>query len=155
MTHCNGVDAHAEATFEPMPILIHDTDPAELDRFLSDRLYEFNVAATGIDDGQWLYASIADAQGRLIAGVSGNTWGGCCEITKLWVHEDERHHGLGRRIMAAVETEARRRGCKQIVLTTHSFQAPGFYQSLGFVCLAAVPEYPNGHQNLIYRKHLS
>ena len=35
--------------------------------------------------------------------------------------------------MQAVEKEAKTRNCRQIVLETHDFQAPGFYQKLGFM----------------------
>lgn len=122
--------------------------------WLSDRLYEFNVAATGIDDGEWLIASV-EQDGRTIAALSGNTWGGCCEIENVWVEEAARGHGLGRALLEAAETEARRRGCVQMVLSTHSFQAPAFYEKLGFRRIGAVPDRPRGYENLIYLKLLT
>ncbi len=57
--------------------------------------------------------------------------------------------------MQAAEREAVRRGCHQIVLSTHSFQAPRFYEKLGFRRLAAIPNYPKGHEYIIYIKYLS
>jgi len=100
-------------------------DPADL-QFLEDRLYEFNAAATGIDDGALLAICARDAAGIILEAASGCTWGGCCEVRQLWVREDLRGRGWGRRIMKAVEDEARRRGCLQVILSTHSFQAPDF-----------------------------
>lgn len=101
----------------------HDDRPA-LEAFLGDRLYEFNSTTTGIYDGKLLNASVEDDAGHIVAALSGHTWGGCCEIGRLWVHESMRGTGLGTALMQAAEREAVRRGCHQIVLSTHSFQAP-------------------------------
>ena len=133
---------------------IRDDERPELEAFLGERLYEFNSRTTGIDDGTLLNASVEDEAGRLVAGLSGHTWGGCCEIGRLWVHESMRGTGVGTALMHAAEQEAIRRGCHQIVLSTHSFQAPRFYEKLGFRRLAAIPNYPQGHENIIYIKDL-
>jgi GNAT superfamily N-acetyltransferase len=133
--------------FEPHPT------PDEVD-FLEERLYEFNVAATGISDGLALAIFVRSSEGRLVAGLSGHTWGGCCEIRQVWVHELLRGQGLGRALLEAAEAEARRRRCRQILLSTHSFQAPELYKKLGFVPLAAVDDYPEGHQHILFLKRL-
>jgi GNAT superfamily N-acetyltransferase len=132
-----------------------DEDPTpDQVRFLEDRLYEFNVTATNISDGRALAIFVRAADGQIHAGLNGHTWGGCCEIRQVWVDEPLRGQGLGRDLLAAAETEARRRGCSQILLTTHSFQAPAFYQRLGFEVVATVEEYPCGYQPLWLRKRL-
>jgi GNAT superfamily N-acetyltransferase len=137
------------------PELAISTEPTPLEvQYLEDRLYEFNSAATGITDGAWLAIFVRDDDHRIVAGVCGNTWGGCAEIRQFWVEEARRHQGLGTRLLAAAEQEARRRGCRQILLTTFSFQAPAFYARHGFEVVAAVDDHPHGHQNILLRKHL-
>ena len=62
----------------------------------------------------------------------------------------------GRRagLLELAERGAARRGYSQIILATHSFQAPEFYRKLGFEVVASIPEYPRGHQHLHLRKRL-
>jgi GNAT superfamily N-acetyltransferase len=140
----------------PDAVAFHDEfGSQEVDAFLAERIHAFNVQATGYADGRLLAASLRDAAGEIIAGVSGHTLGGCCEIAHVWVHERHRGQGLGRVLVDAAEAEARRRGCEQVVLTTHSFQAPGFYERLGYVRAYAIEGRPKGHANLVYVKRLA
>src|SRR5689334_297447 len=103
-----------------------------LGAFLADRIYEFNTKATGYVDGRLLAGCVRNDAGEVIAGYNGHTWGGCCELAHVWVHEDYRGRGLGAHLLYSAEAEARARGCVQIVLATHDFQAPGFYERMGF-----------------------
>src|SRR4029453_9359937 len=122
----------------PEVVVGMDPTPADVD-FLEHRLYEFNSQATGIVDALGLTVFSRDAQGEVVAGLCGHTWGGCCEIRQIWVHENHRGQGIGRRLLELAETEARRRGCFQVVLATHSFQAPGFYSKLGLETFESFP----------------
>lgn len=135
-------------------IEIRSGEDPELDALLGRGLYEFNSSTTGIYDGTLFHASVRNDAGEIVAGIHGHTWGGCCEISRLWVHESTRGQGLGTRLMRAAEEEARRRGCHQIVLSTHSFQAPKFYERLGFTRFAAIPNYPKGFEQYFYIKEL-
>lgn len=116
----------------------------ELD-FLEDRLYEHNCRATKREDGQLFGFLIKDAQGTILAGLAGWTWAGACEIRSLWVQENCRGQGYGRRLIAAAEAEARAHGCRIILLTTYSFQAPDFYRKLGYAVAGKVDGFPPGH----------
>jgi GNAT superfamily N-acetyltransferase len=132
-----------------------ETDPTpEQVQYLEDRLYEFNSRVTRIADGEGLAIFVKDEGGQIVAGICGNTWGGCCEIRQFWVEESRRRQGLGTKLFGAAEQEARRRGCRQIVLTTFTFQAPAFYTKRGFKALATVDDCPRGHQSLLLRKRL-
>ena len=137
---------------EPFAIL-EDPDWPDV-RFLEDRLYEYNVASTGISDGRLLAIFLRDDHRNIIAGLYGWTWGGCCEVKTLWVHAGLRGKGLGTRLMVAAEQEARQRGATQMILNTHSFQAPGFYERLGFERVGYNQDYPVGYQLILLRKRL-
>ena len=134
-------------------IVAVDPTPDDV-QYLEDRLYEFNSAVTGITDGQFLAFLVRDASKRIVAGICGNTWGAGCEIRQFWVEESQRHRGLGTKLLAAAEREARARGCKQIVLMTFSFQAPAFYARHGFEVVATIDDHPQGHKNFLMRKRL-
>lgn len=137
------------------PELVISAEPAPGDvHYLEDRLYEFNSAATGIADGEWLAIFVRDDDQRIVAGICGNTWGGWAEIRQFWVEEARRRQGLGTRLLGAAQREALRRGCRQMLLMTFSFQAPAFYAKQGFEVVAVVDDHPHGHKNLLLRKRL-
>jgi GNAT superfamily N-acetyltransferase len=137
------------------PELVISIEPTPADvQYLEDRLYDFNSAATGIADGEYLAIFVRDGDHRIVAGICGNTWGGCAEIRQFWVDAALRNQGLGTRLLHAAEEEARRRGCEQIVLMTFDFQAPAFYVKHGFEVLAVVDDHPRGHRNMLMRKRL-
>jgi GNAT superfamily N-acetyltransferase len=140
-------------TFGEQLSILEDPDPRDV-QFLDDRIYEYNVAQTGISDARLLAIILRDPDHNITAGLYGWTWGECCEVKTLWVHEGWRGQGLGTRLMAAAEAEARRRGATQIVLSTHSFQAPDFYCRLGFEPIGQVEDYPLGHRSIYLKKRL-
>jgi len=138
--------------WSPEIVITAEPTPGEI-QYLEDRIYEFNSAATDIDDGEWLAIFVRDDD-RIVAGICGNTWGGCAEIRQFWVDEARRQQGLGTRLLEAAEQEARRRGCRQMLLMTFSFQAPSFYAKHGFEIVAVVDDHPHGQKNLLLHKRL-
>ena len=129
------------------PELIVETEPdPESIRFLEDRLYEFNVGATGIGDGKLFGLFLRGSGGAVIGGAYGWSWGGTCYLHYLFVPAEMRRRGEGTRLLQAVEKEARTRRCHQIVVGTFDFQAPDFYRKFGFEVAGAVEGYPRGHQ---------
>jgi len=121
---------------------------------LIDEINEFNLKATGIAEFHEMLIVENDDDGELIARVYRWSWGGMCWIEALWVREDMRHRGVGTRLLAAAEKEARRHGCAQLGLDTHTFQAASFYERQGFEAVGELPDYPRGHSKLLLRKQL-
>lgn len=110
---------------------IGKADPA-LDQRLSDELDRFNASATpDVASAEELTVRVEE-HGELVAGVSGWTWGQAAGIGMTWVREDQRGTGVGASLLAAFENEARERGCTHVFVTSFTFQAPGFYQRLGY-----------------------
>jgi GNAT superfamily N-acetyltransferase len=130
---------------EPQLVIDRDADP-EFARFLDDRLYAFNVETSGIGDDELLAIVLRDAHGKPVGGACGWTWGGTCYIRHLFLPLEMRNQGLGTRIMRALEQEATARGCVQMLLETHDFQAPDFYRKLGFAIVGTIDDYPRGHR---------
>ena len=136
------------------PLIGDSPDPVDLRR-LEEAIYEFNVQATGISDGKLFASFLRDADKAVIGGISGWTWGKTCFIGHLFVPAELRKRGYGTRLVEAAEAEAINRGCDQIVLRTHDFQAPQFYIKLGFAIIARIPAYPVGHQEITMIKLLT
>src|SRR6476659_10967953 len=106
---------------------------ATLDQRLSDELDAVNAAATvGTPAARELTVRLVDEAGELAAGVSGWTWGVAAGIGMTWVREDVRGTGLGERLLADFESEARSRGCSHVFVTSFTFQAQGFYEKQGY-----------------------
>ena len=129
-----------------------DAECEQLSTFLADRIDEFNAKTTGYRDGMLLGGSIRSDAGEIIAGFNGHTWGGCCELSHLWVDERYRGRGLGAVLLRSAEAAATARGCAQVVLATHSFQAPGFYERMGYVKKYTIEGRPKGYADIIYVK---
>lgn len=126
-----------------MHTLTIEIEPAPADvRLIDDSLYDYNVEQTGSDDGKWLTIFLRDDAGVIVAGLHGWTWCGAAKVERLWVRKDLRRQGLGQRLLAAAEHEARARGCGQLLLDTFSFQAPLFYKKLGFEVIGVTEGFP-------------
>ena len=138
----------------PVTLVVEDRpDPDDL-AFLEDRVAEATRSSAGVADDLELAIFVRDDDGQVLAGVSGGTWGGCCELQHLWVDQTLANRGLGSALMRAAEEEARRRGCTDVVLLTHDLQAPGFYERLGYETVGVVEGYPAGSAARWFRKRL-
>jgi GNAT superfamily N-acetyltransferase len=113
-------------------LTVDDGDP-ELAERLDAELSAYNLATSGVHERSQFSVRIDDDDGALVGGLSGWVWGTCAGISLVWVREDRRAHGAGSRLVAAAERVARERGCHRIVVSSFTFQAPGFYERHGFV----------------------
>jgi GNAT superfamily N-acetyltransferase len=100
-------------------------------RFLGQSLYKFNVAQTGLEVRP-IAVFLRNGEQNLVGGTLGWTFLDCLHISNLWVRDDARGHGHGKRLLFATEQEAIKRACRHANLDTFSFQTPGFYQKQGY-----------------------
>ena len=121
--------------------------------FLETQIRRESSATTGLGDELDL-AIFVRAAGMVVAGISGWTWGDCCELQSLWVHPRLRGGGLATRLIAAAEAEAVARGCSQTVHLTYDFQARALYEKSGYELVGHVNDFPSGTDLLWYRKRL-
>jgi ribosomal protein S18 acetylase RimI-like enzyme len=130
---------------ESLRIELSDTRGGETDELIAG-VRRFNEETAGRGEARALVVTVRDADGRLLAGVSGRTIYRHFLIEVLWVDPAHRHAGLGTRVMRLAETEARTRGCVAAQVDTLSFQAPDFYRRLGFRQIGLIEDFPAGHQ---------
>ncbi|RNF28392.1 hypothetical protein NM04_23425 [Massilia aurea] len=117
-------------------------------------LIDFNAAHAGGTAPQELLVTLRDHEGKVVGGLSGDTWVGWLQVHALWLADDVRARGLGRALMLEAEREAVRRGCTQAFLETLSFQALGFYEKLGYTVFSRLDGFPPGGARYAMRKPL-
>ena len=122
---------------------------------LEDRLYEHNSNTIDKHDGSLFSRVVQDETGRILAGVAGWTWAGACEITQLWVGDNLRNSGIGKKLLEVAEKEAKRTKCRIILVKTYSFQAPSFYERHGYKMVHVIKDFPPGHRYYTLTKTLT
>jgi len=93
-------------------------------------------------------------QDIVVGGVILTTlWGGL-EISSLWVDESLRGQGWGKKLMEAAEAEGIKRGCYLAYTNTFFWQAPEFYQKLGYTLFGKLENFPKGSTLSYFQKKL-
>jgi ribosomal protein S18 acetylase RimI-like enzyme len=111
---------------------VHDDVPREEAHIVDEGLGESNKALARVQDVRGLSCFVRSPGGEVVGGAVGRTWGACCELQQLWVDPRYRRQGLGSRLVRQFEQRGAARGCHTFYLDTFSFQALGFYRSLGY-----------------------
>jgi GNAT superfamily N-acetyltransferase len=62
---------------------------------------------------------------------------------------------LGKRLLEAAEKRALAQGCRQALVDTFDFQAPGFYERQGYELFGALDGFAGKYRRLYYRKRLA
>ncbi len=91
---------------------------------------------------------------EIVGGVLGEVYWDWLYIDLLWVRDELRGCGYGRRLLTQAEDEARGRGAKNVYLDTFSFQAPDFYKQLGYQVFGELQDFPSGYQRYFFTKQL-
>src|SRR5262245_59886687 len=113
-------------------------------RHLFKELRSYNQKAAGKIDYRPLAISLHEGK-QMVGGLVGSSFWGWMYIELLWILDGKRKQGLGKSLLQKAETEARKRGVRNVFVSTFSFQAPGFYKRLGYRQIAKLKDFPRGH----------
>ncbi|MCP3905864.1 MAG: GNAT family N-acetyltransferase [Planctomycetes bacterium] len=130
-----------------------DDPPGPDARVVDEGLDAFNRGAVDLGAVKNFGCFARLESGAIIGGALARRWGTSCELQQIWVDEDHRRRGIGRRLVELVEAHARARGCTLVYLDTFSFQAPAFYRELGYDVACEIGGFPDGSK-FIMRKRL-
>lgn len=128
---------------------------AEMATVIEQGLDAFNEAHLGPDPTRPLSLVCRNEAGDVIGGLRGAMQWDVFAIAILWVREEHRGRGIGRRLLARAEELARDRGCTRCLLATMTFQAPDFYRKAGYFEIGRLSDFPPGHSYLWMTKTLS
>lgn len=118
-------------------------------------LFEFNRGQTGGATFEYLLATVRDPQDTLVGGLFGATYLGWLQVQAVWLPDSLRGHKYGTQLMALAESEALRRGCRNVFLETYSFQALPFYKKCGYTVHSCISDFPVGGARYALTKSLS
>lgn len=110
------------------------------------------AASPVADERRELTLSIHGRDRKLVAGLNGSTNWSWLYVRLLWVSEEARGQGLGKKLMNLAEDEARKRGCKHAWVDTFNPEALKFYQQLGYQVFGELPDCPPGGCRFFLRK---
>ncbi|MDR3537552.1 MAG: GNAT family N-acetyltransferase [Acetobacteraceae bacterium] len=109
----------------------------------------------GLAQRRLLVIPIRDDSGTVAGGLWSCTLFQWLHVEMLFVPQALRGVGVGSALMASAEQEARARGCLGAFVDTFSFQAPRFYERLGYSLFGTLDGFPPNHERLYFRKHFA
>lgn len=137
-----------------MEIYIEPSLTADVEQVLSDGLHQHNEQFAPAAGDSRFAVLLREGNGRLLGGVIAKAGRGWLNIGTMWVDASVRGQGFGRQLIETAEAEAVRRGCHSAYLDTFSFQAPAFYQKMGYEIFGTLEAFPNEHKRFFMRKSL-
>jgi ribosomal protein S18 acetylase RimI-like enzyme len=117
-------------------------------------LRAYNASKAGVSRQEPIALLVRDDSGEILGGLYARVFYQWMFIELLSVPEQARGQGLGTKLMRMAEDVAREKECVGVWLDTFDFQAPGFYQKLGYSELGQIVDYPPGHKRLFFQKRL-
>ena len=133
-------------------VKVLDPTTNEARDFIAAQLSKFNAPYVGSDESLRIVLGIDDEWGTLVGGLAAVINYRVMSIQLLWVDANERGQGVGKTLIYQAEKIARRSKCVMIHLDIFDFQAPKFYEKLGFERWGELGPFPNGHKRFYYRK---
>ncbi len=130
----------------------------KVENIILKNLKSYNESITGHYDRNHFSIHVK-LNSLIIAGTIGDILGDLCIINinwvdKNWVDKKFRNKKLGTKIFYEVEKYAKSKGYNMIKLNTTEFQAPVFYEKLGFNKVAIIPNCFIGSNVYVMKKSI-
>lgn len=133
--------------------LIND-ESTEFADAVKQKIVEFNQVQWQGLSRKNIGLKLQNEEGKLLAGISGKTFGNWFLIDYLWVDDSLRQQKIGTRLLLAAEGQAKERGCRFVLLDTLDFQAKPFYERHGYKVQWIQQAYPESGSKFFMLKVL-
>lgn len=135
------------------PTILRRDDATALEQRLGD-LLDAAAEAAGHPFRSEKLCLEAEVSGQFAGGLSARIGTHWMMIEMLAVAPESRGKGIGRALMAEAEAVGQARGLLGIWLDSYSFQAPRFYEKLGYAEFGRIDDYPPGASRHFLAKRL-
>ncbi len=114
------------------------------------QIYPENVSA----EKEEFYYLAYDEEHNLLGGISGEFRWSWCYVSKLVIDPKYQGKKYGTFLLEYIEKIAKTKKQIGVKLKTFSYQAPKFYEQLGFKEYGRLEDCPPGHAQILYYKTL-
>ncbi len=123
-------------------------------KVLTDGLLKYHAQKGHPRRAEEINIFIKDKYKKVVGGIIITIlWNGM-EINSLWVEEKLRGQSFGRKLVETAEKEAKIRGCTIAYTNTFTWQAPGFYEKMGYKQFGKLENFPPGNKLTYFYKKL-
>ena len=127
-----------------MNFVLSDVADAEVEKAIRDPLVAYNLARFGESDKRELNITIRDDDNTVTGGLVGYTARGWLYVQLLFIPETMRGQGIGPKLLAMAEEEARKRGCMGAYIDTMNPDALRTYERFGFTKIGSLAPLSTG-----------
>ena len=139
MDHIEVTEGEREAVYSWLKAYNHEQN--------GDFMRSLEIEGTEIP----IFLSSRDENGKVIGGLEGSIVHKWLKIDIMAVEPSERRRGMGTDLVVRAEAIALKQGCEYAFVDTMSYQAPGFYERLGYHVVGRIPDWDShGHETVSY-----
>ena len=131
-----------------------DPVPKEIMDTAVSILAEHTTKSGGSQPASKPFSVLAYIGPDLVGGLIGTVFYNWLYANIVWIRDDLRDQDIGTAVMQAAEQRARKMELSGIHFWTQTWQAPGFYKTLGYAQFAELKNCPPGHSRLGFFKYL-
>ena len=137
-------------------VIVESTTEEDM-KIIKKELEQYNMEQT---NGEWnkpeieINLVLRDNDGKVVGGINCSTLCRVMWLELFWVDEKYRGLGYGRDLLLEAERTGMENGCVASGTWTFSFQAPEFYQSIGYEILGIFDGYADGITEYVLMKKL-
>ncbi len=122
--------------------------------FLEKKLFQFNCHEIKNYSYENFMLKSVDGSNAIIAGIHGQIGGNWLYIASLWVNEEYRSQGTGKKLLMMAENIAVKKNCFGAYLYTYRFQNPEFYKKLGYHVFGTLENFGDNNSKMYMKKIL-
>ncbi len=139
------------------PVTFNDSPTDKEVKLIQKRLEDYDREQTHgeLDNpGIEINLVLKDNKGNVVGGLGVSTMTRVMHLEVFWIAEEYRKLGYGKELVLEAERIGHAKGCITTQTMSFSFQAPGFYQKIGYAVLGIYDGFPDGITEYVLIKSL-